>query len=157
MRLYLSALFVAALVGCVAPSSSVVSPVAPSGVPVVGSVALSEPRLLAPDAVLADQFTGQLDRAVRKAFRQTGNGLVPKTLTNLVTVGINTRPAGTYTVPVAGGNQVAVDAGLMRTPPNVQGFVRFCHRVSADGRLATVSGPRVRTVRGVMNTSSSVF
>ena len=56
--------------------------------------------LIQPDSVLIDQFTSQLDRAVRKAFHATGNSLVAKPIQDLVTVPINTRPAATYTFPI---------------------------------------------------------
>ncbi len=95
---------------CAGPSSAVVSPLAPSGASaVVSGVDVSAPRLVQPDAVLVDQFSGQLDRAIRKAFRVVGNSLAPRTVGgDLVVVPIQTRVAGSYTFPDPAGSQVPV-------------------------------------------------
>jgi len=107
MRVYLA--FVALLaVGCASPSSSVVAPLAPSAIVDPSSVGVSQPRLLQPDSVLIDQFSGQLDRAIRKAFRVPGAPALRSLAGDLVVVPISLRPAGSYVFPNPGGNQVAV-------------------------------------------------
>ncbi len=102
------------LMHCAAPSSSPVSPVSPSAVVVTPpSVPLAAPRSVQPDDVLVDQFSGQLDRAIRKAFHGTGSGLRAASLAgDLVVVPIGTRAAGTYTFPDPAGTQVVIPSDI---------------------------------------------
>ncbi len=118
------------LARCAGPSSSIVSPLAPSGGnAVVAAVDVTAPRLVQPDAVLVDQFSGQLDRAIRKAFRVFGSALLGRTVGgDLVVVPIGTRPAATYTFPDPGGAQVPV--------PNDVTVATFVVNISLADKLA---------------------
>ena len=98
--------------GCAAPTAPSGTVSGPSIFPEVSTYKPVDPRFLAPDHVLIDLFTGQLERAIQRAFQSPGGfRMSPQKITDLVTVGVNTRPAATYVFPNPAGNQVVIPAG----------------------------------------------
>ena len=118
------------LVGCVSPPAQPSSPIQQSALNDVSrDASISTARqALIPEVVLVDQFGGQLDRAIRKAFRQTGPVVVHTLASDLVVVPIAPRAASVYTFPDPGGNQVAI--------PNDVSKVTFMINISLPDKLS---------------------
>lgn len=106
------AVWVAACSSSVRPGNPVAPSVRPSLEPI--SRVLSVPQLVQPEEIARQQFLGQLDRAITKAFRAPElHGLrVQSAVGDLVVVPISTRPEGEYIFPDPSGNQVTVPADV---------------------------------------------